>query len=92
MNDRDRIRRSNRILIGIVVLFILYGIIYRIQTGDSSLYIFGYKLDLPFFHQEVVEETTTETEETETSSEETSSEETSSEASEKETPSAQEQK
>ena len=76
MNDRDRIRRSNRILIGIVVLFILYGIIYRIQTGDSSLYIFGYKLDLPFFHQEVVEETT-ETEETETSTEEPSPEETS---------------
>ena len=76
MNDRDRIRRSNRILIGIVVLFILYGIIYRVQTGDSSLYIFGYKLDLPFFHQEVVEETT-ETEETETSTEEPSPEETS---------------
>ena len=76
MNDRDKIRRSNRILIGIVVLFILYGIIYRIQTGDSSLYIFGYKLDLPFFHQEVVEETT-ETEETETSTEEPSPEETS---------------
>ena len=76
MNDRDKIRRSNRILIGIVVLFILYGIIYRIQTGDSSLYIFGYKLDLPFFHQEVVEETT-ETEETETSTEAPSPEETS---------------
>ena len=64
MNDNDRIRRSNRILIAIVVLFLLYGVITRIQSGDTSLYIFGYKIDLPFTRQQTVEETVETEEET----------------------------
>lgn len=41
MNRNDKLRRSNFILIGIVVLMLLYGIITRMMTGDTSLYIFG---------------------------------------------------
>lgn len=45
------------ILIGIVILFLLYGVFYRMQSGDSSLYIFGQKIDMPFAtQQESVEE------------------------------------
>lgn len=41
MNNNDRLRRSNMVLIGLVVLVLLYGIITRMMTGDKSLYIFG---------------------------------------------------
>ena len=51
--DRDRIRRSNLVLIGLVVLMLLYGLFYRMQSGDNSLYLFGFKIDMPFgTHQE----------------------------------------
>lgn len=57
MNNNDKLRRSNMILIGIVILFLLYGVFYRMQSGDSSLYIFGQKIDMPFAtQQESVEE------------------------------------
>lgn len=63
MNDRDRLRRSNMILVGIVLLFLLYGIVYRMQTGDNKLYIFGYSIDLPFgTEQQVTEQETTQEE------------------------------
>jgi len=41
MNNNDRLRRSNMVLIGLVVLVLLYGIITRVMTGDTSFYIFG---------------------------------------------------
>ena len=41
MNRNDKLRRSNFVLIGIVVLMLLYGVITRLITGDTSLYIFG---------------------------------------------------
>lgn len=41
MNNNDKLRRSNLVLIGLVVLVLLYGIITRMMTGDKSLYIFG---------------------------------------------------
>lgn len=41
MNRNDKLRRSNFVLIGLVVLMVLYGIITRLMTGDTSLYIFG---------------------------------------------------
>ena len=41
MNNNDKLRRSNFVLIGLVVLVLLYGIITRMMTGDKSLYIFG---------------------------------------------------
>ena len=41
MNNNDKLRRSNFVLIGLVVLVLLYGIIARMMTGDKSLYIFG---------------------------------------------------
>ncbi len=40
-NNNDRIQRSNYILLGLVILMLLYGVIYRFMSGDNSLYIFG---------------------------------------------------
>ena len=40
-NNNDRIQRSNYILLGLVILMLLYGVIYRFMSGDESLYIFG---------------------------------------------------
>ena len=40
-NNNDRIQRSNYILLGLVILMLLYGVIYRFMSGDDSLYIFG---------------------------------------------------
>ena len=40
-NNNDRLRRSNFVLIGLVILLLLYGVIYRFMSGDDSLYIFG---------------------------------------------------
>ncbi len=44
MRDPDRVRRSNMILIGLVILCLLYGLIARMQSGDDSFYLFGYKI------------------------------------------------
>lgn len=52
MRDPDKLRRSNMILIGLVVLFLLYGIIYRVQTGDTTMHLFGFTFDLPFVTQQ----------------------------------------
>ena len=41
--DRERLKRSNMVLIGLVVLMLLYGLFYRMQSGDSSLYLFGFQ-------------------------------------------------
>ncbi len=76
--DRDRLRRSNMVLIGLVVLMLLYGVIMRVQSGDRSLYLFGFKIDLPFGTEQVVEQTDAE----ESEAEQTESEESEAEASE----------
>ena len=52
MNNNDRLRRSNFVLIGLVVLMLLYGIISRMITGDTSLYIFGIPVIAPKETQE----------------------------------------
>jgi hypothetical protein len=54
--DRERLKRSNMVLIGLVVLMLLYGLFYRMQSGDSSLYLFGFKIDLPFATQQEAEQ------------------------------------
>ena len=56
MNNNDRLRRSNFVLIGLVILMLLYGIISRMITGDTSLYIFGIPVIAP---KETQEENTT---------------------------------
>ena len=35
---------------------LLYGLFYRMQSGDSSLYLFGFKIDLPFATQQEAEQ------------------------------------
>lgn len=52
MGGNNKLRRSNMILVGLVILFLLYGIMYRVQSGDNKLYIFGYAIDLPFGTQQ----------------------------------------
>lgn len=52
MNNNDKLRRSNFVLIGLVVLMLLYGIISRAITGDTSLYIFGIPVIAPKETQE----------------------------------------
>lgn len=44
MRDPERVRRSNIVLIGLVILCLLYGIITRMQSGDDSFYLFGFKV------------------------------------------------
>ncbi len=44
MRDPERIRRSNMVLIGLVILCLLYGLITRMQSGDDSFYLFGFKI------------------------------------------------
>lgn len=78
MRDPDRLRRSNMILIGLVVLLLLYGVIYRIQTGDTTMHIFGFTFDLPFVSQQ---------ETTEQAPAEDAQEETKTETSQEEAPS-----
>ena len=56
MQNNDRVRRSNMVLIGMVVLVLLFGIINRIRTGDNKLYIFGFCIELPFGQQETTQE------------------------------------
>lgn len=55
MNNNDRLRRSNFVLIGLVVLILLYGLITRIMTGDRSFYLFG----IPIIENEPAQEETT---------------------------------
>ena len=52
MNNNDRLRRSNFVLIGLVILMLLYGIISRMITGGTSLYIFGIPVIAPKETQE----------------------------------------
>ena len=78
MRDPDKLRRSNMILIGLVILFMLYGIIYRVQTGDTTMHIFGFTFDLPFVSQQ---------ENTEQEPAEDAQEETQTETSQEEAPS-----
>jgi len=60
MRDPERVRRSNRLLIVIVILMLLYGIINRMQSGNDSIYLFGYKI----YGTEQTSETAPEQEET----------------------------
>ena len=53
MNNNDRLKRSNFVLIG---LMLLYGLITRIMTGDKSFYLFG----IPIIENEPAQEETTE--------------------------------
>ena len=48
MRDNDKLRRSNLVLFGLVFLVLLYGVITRLMSGDTSLYIFGIPINLPF--------------------------------------------
>jgi hypothetical protein len=50
----------------------------RVQSGDRSLYLFGFKIDLPFGTEQVVEQTDAE----ESEAEQTESEESEAEVSE----------
>ena len=56
MRGSDNLHRSNMILLGLVLLMLLYGIIYRVQTGDNKLYIFGFEIELPFGQKQEVQE------------------------------------
>ena len=56
MNNNDRLKRSNFVLIGLVVLMLLSGLITRIMTGDKSFYLFG----IPIIENEPAQEETTE--------------------------------
>ena len=52
MNGNDKLRRSNFVLIGLIVLMLLYGVTTRFMTGDTSLYIFGIPIIAPKETQE----------------------------------------
>ena len=52
MRDSNKLRRSNLILIGLVIILLIFGAITRIQSGDTNLYLFGYTIQLPFSSQE----------------------------------------
>lgn len=56
MRGSNNTHRSNMILLGLVVLMLLYGIIYRVQSGDNKLYVFGFEIELPFGGKEEVQE------------------------------------
>lgn len=56
MRGSDNLHRSNMILLGLVLLMLLYGIIYRVQTGDNKLYLFGFEIELPFGQKQEVQE------------------------------------
>ena len=48
MRGSNNLRRSNMLLLVLVLMMLLYGIIYRVQSGDNKLYIFGFEIELPF--------------------------------------------
>ena len=56
MRGSDNLHRSNMILLGLVLLMLLYGILYRVQTGDNKLYIFGFEIELPFGQKQEAQE------------------------------------
>ena len=56
MRGSDNLHRSNMILLGLVLLMLLYGILYRVQTGDNKLYLFGFEIELPFGQKQEVQE------------------------------------
>ena len=58
-NNNDRIQRSNYILLGLVILMLLYGVIYRFMSGDDSLYIFGIPVIPGSNKEETTQEETT---------------------------------
>ena len=58
-NNNDRIRRSNYVLIGLVILMLLYGILYRFMSGDDSLYLFGIPVIPGSNREETTQEETT---------------------------------
>lgn len=58
-NNNDRIRRSNYVLIGLVILMLLYGVIYRFMSGDNSLYLFGIPVIPGSKQEETTQEETT---------------------------------
>ena len=58
-NNNDRIRRSNYVLIGLVILMLLYGILYRFMSGDDSLYLFGIPVIPGSSQEETTQEETT---------------------------------
>lgn len=58
-NNNDRLRRSNFVLIGLVILLLLYGVIYRFMSGDDSLYIFGIPVIPGSNKEETTQEETT---------------------------------
>lgn len=60
MRGSNNIHRSNMILLGLVLLMLLYGIFYRIQSGDNKLYVFGFELELPFGQKQEAQENTEE--------------------------------
>lgn len=63
-NNNDRLRRSNYVLIGLVILMLLYGIIYRYMSGDDSLYLFGIPVIPGSNQEETTQEETTQEETT----------------------------
>ena len=56
MRNSDKLRRSNMILLGLIILMLLYGIIYRVQSGDNKLYILGFEIELPFGQKQEVQD------------------------------------
>ena len=46
-------------LIGLVILMLLYGIIYRFMSGDNSLYLFGIPVIPGSNREETTQEETT---------------------------------
>ena len=58
-NNNDRLRRTNYVLIGLVILMLLYGIIYRFMSGDDSLYLFGIPVIPGSSQEETTQEETT---------------------------------
>lgn len=58
-NNNDRLRRSNFVLIGLVILLLLYGVIYRFMSGDDSLYLFGIPVIPGSSQEETTQEETT---------------------------------
>ena len=58
-NNNDRIQRSNYILLGLVILMLLYGVIYRFMSGDDSIYIFGIPVIPGSNKEETTQEETT---------------------------------
>ena len=56
MHGSNNIRRSNMILLGLIILMLLYGIIYRVRSGDNKLYILGFEIELPFGQTQEVQD------------------------------------